>query len=57
MANAQYFVLNIEEVNIIRPSNNKHIKNKLIFKNTNSSDTAGQVVSHTYGHKRQTYII
>ena len=51
MANAQYFVLNIEEVNIIRPSNNKHIKNKLIFKNTNSSDTAGQVVSHTYGHK------
>jgi len=33
--NSQYFVLNIEELNIIKPSNNKYTKDKLIFKNTN----------------------
>ena len=50
-ANAQYFAINIEELNAIRPSNNKYLKDKLIFKNTNTSNGNTNVVSHDYGYK------
>lgn len=63
--NCSFFVLNIEELNIIKPSNNKFTKDRLIFRNTNLSksfrqhdsnsltslNTNKDVVSHTYQHK------
>jgi hypothetical protein len=46
--NALYFSLGIEEFNIIKPSNNKYLKDKLIFRNTNTTDSANQVVSYSF---------
>ena len=34
--NCQFFVLNIEELNVIKPSNNKFTKDRLLFRNTNT---------------------
>lgn len=58
----QYYVVNIEELNIIRPSNNKHLKDRLVFKNTatsqNDTSTVAApetnfpfIVSHDYPYK------
>ena len=33
--NCQFFVVNVEELNIIKPSNNKFTRDKMIFRNTN----------------------
>ena len=63
--NCSFFVLNIEELNIIKPSNNKFTKDRMLFKNTNTSksfrqhdsnnltslNTNKDVVSITYPHK------
>ena len=64
--NCHFFVLNIEELNIIKPSNNKFTKDRLVFRNTNepknfrehdSNDLTTistgnkNVVTHTYPHK------
>jgi hypothetical protein len=47
--NAQFFVLNIQELNINKPSNNRFIKDRLVFKNTNTDGaTNSDVVTHTY---------
>ena len=49
--NALYFVLGIEEFNLLKPSNNKYLKDKLIFRNTNTTDSANQVVSYSFPSK------
>ena len=49
--NALYFALGIEEFNIIKPSNNKYLKDKLIFRNTNTTNSANQVVSYSFPSK------
>jgi hypothetical protein len=46
-AGSQYFVINIEELNIIRPSNNKHLKDRLVFKNTATSQNETTVAAAT----------
>lgn len=46
-----YFSFNIEEFNIIKPSNNKYIKDKLVFINSNTNTTNGDttdIVTQTY---------
>ena len=43
------FLYNIEELNINKPSNNRFIKDRLVFKNTdNYGATDADVVSHTF---------
>lgn len=63
--NCQFFVINIEELNIIKPSNNKFTKDRLLFRNTNlvksvrehdsntltNVNTNADVVSIGYPHK------
>ena len=64
--NCHFFVLNIEELNIIKPSNNKYTKDRLVFRNTNEprnfrehnsnnlttvSTGNTNIVSHSYPHK------
>jgi hypothetical protein len=63
--NCQFFVLNIEELNILKPSNNKFTKDKLVFRNTNTTksvrehdsnnlvslNTNSDVVSTVFPHK------
>ena len=64
--NCNFFVLNIEELNIIKPSNNKFTKDRLIFRNTNTPSNVREhdsnsittvntgnknVVSHVFPHK------
>ena len=39
-----YFTLSIDEFNIIKPSNNKFLKDKITFLNTNTNTTNGQNV-------------
>jgi len=49
--NALYFAVGIEELNISKPSNNKYLKDKLIFRNTNTNSTVTDtqdVVSYTF---------
>ena len=47
--NCLYFALNIEEFKIDKPSNNKYLKDKIIFRNTNILDSADtHVVSYTF---------
>ena len=48
-----FFVLDIEEFNIYRPSNNKYLKNKILFRNTiePTVSAATKVVSYTFPNK------
>ena len=45
--NCLYFVVKIDEFNTLKPSNNKNMKDKIIFRNTNTTD-GDTDVSHTY---------
>ena len=46
--NCLYFAIFIEEFNILKPSNNKFLKDKIVVRNTNTTDSADQVVSVEY---------
>jgi hypothetical protein len=47
--NCLYFVVKIDEFNTLKPSNNKNMKDKIIFRNTNTTDAGNtDIVSHTY---------
>ena len=49
-SDAQFFVVNIEELNINKPSNNRFIKDRLVFKNTNTDGgvSTNEIVTHTF---------
>ena len=64
ISNALYFAVRIEELNTLKPSNNRHIKDKIIFRNTNLNTTdtdpgdaneshisQRDVVSHTFAFR------
>lgn len=50
--NCLYFTLRIDEFNTLKPSNNKNIKDRIIFRNTNTTDAGDtDIVSHTYPYR------
>lgn len=46
--NCLYFCIGIEELSISKPSNNKFMKDKIVVRNTNTSNGTKDIVSHNY---------
>ena len=49
--NCLYFTVNIEELNISKPSNNKFLRDKIIFRNTRNVGDVSTIVTYNYPSK------
>jgi hypothetical protein len=51
-SNCLYFAVRIEELNTLKPSNNRNIKDKIIFRNTNYvTVNSTDIVAHTFPYR------